>query len=68
MTSCPWTATCLEGWTEERARLLKLAFNVTREGNFEHGKSVLEARKDLAELAARFGRSEAVRRWRWPAG
>jgi len=43
---------------EEQARLLKLAFNVTREGSFEHGKSVLEARKDLAELAARFGRSE----------
>ena len=44
---------------EEQARLIALAFNVTKEGTFEHGASVLEAKKDLKELAARMGKGEA---------
>jgi len=42
----------------EQAALVKLAFNVTREGTFEHGASVLEAKKELPELAGRTGKSE----------
>ncbi|HEY8211733.1 MAG TPA: thioredoxin domain-containing protein [Myxococcaceae bacterium] len=59
-------------WTEkevdallpaEQAVLVKLAFNVTSDGTFEHGASVLEAKKELPELAARTGKGEAeVRR------
>ncbi|HVE83754.1 MAG TPA: thioredoxin domain-containing protein [Myxococcales bacterium] len=55
-------------WTEaeidqrlsaEQAELLELAFNVTREGNFEHGGlNVLEAKKEMAELTARSRKSE----------
>jgi hypothetical protein len=42
-----------------RAELFKVAFNVTDVGNFEHGTTVLEAKKDLAELARRFSLTEA---------
>jgi len=41
----------------EQAALVKMAFNVTSDGTFEHGASVLEAKKELKELAARSGKS-----------
>jgi len=48
----------------EDGRRAATAFGVTAEGTFEHGRSVLERRVPLAELARAWGTSEdETRRW-----
>ncbi|HLL54847.1 MAG TPA: thioredoxin domain-containing protein, partial [Myxococcaceae bacterium] len=43
--------------TPEQAELVKLHFGVTEEGNFEHQRTVLEVKVDVAELAKQKGRT-----------
>jgi uncharacterized protein len=43
---------------ESEAALVCARFGVTREGNFEHGATVLTLAKSVSELAAELGRSE----------
>jgi hypothetical protein len=43
--------------TPEQAELLTLHFGVTPEGNFEHQRTVLEVKVDVAELAKQKGRT-----------
>ena len=48
----------------EDGRRAAKAYGVTAQGTFEHGKSVLERRVPLAELAREWGKSEdEARRW-----
>ena len=60
-----WSPTELEAVLgAEDGRRAATAFGVTAQGTFEHGRSVLERRVPLAELALAWGTSEdETRRW-----
>jgi uncharacterized protein YyaL (SSP411 family) len=55
-----WTPAAIEAVLgEERARVFCLAYDVTKEGNFEHGQSILHLPRPLSEVAAELGLAEA---------